>query len=287
MDAGKRAGKKRTAMQPSAALVMIMAQSLYHEGIAARFMDELDLSSGTGLKEQCDSVCSWYGEVVLDRKYLIHHLVSAHIAASSRPCRVVIPAAGMSPLALQLCSTWNNEKLAEVIEFDLAGMHDKLKIYRHLVPEESGRLKCHSADIGSEGDLRRILPEPDSPLTTILVMEGITYYLRPETILHLLRHFSTPDTGNHAIIEYMQPCGDFSRERQDLPRKIFRRIMDSCGLEQVYPYHTAEIEEFVRLAGGTVTRQYSLTDMERIRTGKNRYFPRTEDGWKWVADARL
>jgi hypothetical protein len=276
-----------TALQPSAALVMIMAKSLFTEGIVGKFMDELDLSSGIELKEQCDFICPWYGEVVLDRKFLVHHLTSAHIAASPVPCRVVIPAAGMSPLALQLIEEWNSDKLAEVIESDIAGMKEKEKIYQHLVPGESCRLKCITADINSESDLRRILPESHIMLTTILVLEGITYYLPPDTITRLLCYFSTPDRRNRAIIEYMQPCGDFSPGREALPKGIFRCIMDACGLEKVFPYHISDMIRIVELAGGQVVRQYSLTDMELMRTGENRYFPKTEDGWKWCADAEL
>ncbi len=274
-------------MQPTAALVMTMAAPLYTEGVVGKFMEELDLSSGIELKGQCDYICPWYGEVVLDRKFLVHHLASAHIATSPCPCRVVIPAAGMSPLALQLIEEWNSDKLAEVIEFDIAGMPEKKEIYQHLVPGESHRLKCSSADIKSQADLHRILPEPRTLLTTILVLEGITYYLPPEIITHLLCHFSTPDRRNRAIIEYMQPCGDFSPGRAALPKGVFRCIMDACGLEKVYPYHISDIKRIVELVGGQIIRQYSLTDMEWLRTGENRYFPRTEDGWKWCADVEL
>ncbi len=287
MTQGMPSEKKRTAMQPSAALVMIMAAPLYTEGITGRFMNELDLSSGVELKEQCDFICPWYGEVVLDRKFLVHHLASVHIAASPCPCRVVIPAAGMSPLALQLIEEWNSDKLAEVIEFDIAGMQEKKKIYQRLVPGESHRLKCSSADINSQTDLQRILPEPPSMLPTILILEGITYYLPPDTITHLLCHFSTPDRRNRAVIEYMQPCGDFSPGREALPKGVFRCIMDACGLEKVFPYHITDMTRIVEQAGGTIVRQYSLTDMEWMRTGENKYFPRREDGWKWCADVDL
>jgi len=188
MPQDKQVKKQGTAMQPTAALVMTMAAPLYTEGVVGKFMEELDLSSGIELKGQCDYICPWYGEVVLDRKFLVHHLASAHIATSPCPCRVVIPAAGMSPLALQLIEEWNSDKLAEVIEFDIAGMPEKKEIYQHLVPGESHRLKCSSADIKSQADLHRILPEPRTLLTTILVLEGITYYLPPEIITHLLCH---------------------------------------------------------------------------------------------------
>ena len=63
--------------------------------------------------------------------------------------------------------------------------------------------------------------------------------------------------------------------------------MDACGLEKVFPYHISDMKRIVEQAGGTIVRQYSLTDMEWMRTGKNKYFPRTEDGWKWCADVDL
>ncbi len=266
---------------------MLLAAPLYQEGLLRRYVDRLDLSSGEPLKAQYDAICAWYGEVVLDRKFLIHALVSDHISRSDHPCRVIIPAAGMAPLGIQLVNEWDPGKLREIIEFDLTGMPEKQEIYDSLLPDETARLHCRTADLGSTTDLERVVPRVGPGQTDIVVLEGITYYIPGETIAGLLRRFASPDGRNHAIIEYTQPCEDFSAERRTFPRETFRCIREACGLPKVYPYHIHEIEGFVQAAGGCVDRQYSLTDMERGRTGANRYFPEVSDGWKWICDARI
>jgi hypothetical protein len=93
---------KPTNLEPTAALVMLWARGLYRTGSAARFCSCLDLTAGERMRWECEAVCPWYGEVILNRKWFIRHLAAGFIADACTPCQIVVPAAGKSPLALEL-----------------------------------------------------------------------------------------------------------------------------------------------------------------------------------------
>ncbi len=87
-------------LEPTAALVMAWALPLYQSGPVGDFVSQLDLSSGADLLCRCQAVCSWYGEVILNRKHFIRHLILKHLKAGSEPVQIILLAAGKSPLGL-------------------------------------------------------------------------------------------------------------------------------------------------------------------------------------------
>jgi hypothetical protein len=89
-------------LEPTAALVMDWAKDLYLTGSAAAFVARLDLSAGHRMRRECDSICPWYPEVMMNRKWFIRHAASVIIAAIDGPCQALILASGKSPLALEL-----------------------------------------------------------------------------------------------------------------------------------------------------------------------------------------
>src|SRR5512138_3113305 len=111
-------------LHPTAALVMLWSGDLYRTGRPARFRENLDLSAGLDLKQRCDRVCPWYHEVILNRKWLISRRAARFIRKAGTPCQVIIPAAGQSPLALELLDSCSG-KITSVIETDVAGMEEK------------------------------------------------------------------------------------------------------------------------------------------------------------------
>ncbi|HSQ94285.1 MAG TPA: hypothetical protein VLL74_08330, partial [Methanoregula sp.] len=133
-------------LEPTAALVMIWARDLYGTGSAARFYSHLDLSAGQRMKKECDEACPWYGEVILNRKWWIRHLAHNFIESAASPCQVIIPAAGKSPLALELLDSLG-DRIASVIEIDISGMEEKQCLYERAAPSHAAKIRCIPADL--------------------------------------------------------------------------------------------------------------------------------------------
>ncbi|TAJ45619.1 hypothetical protein [Methanofollis fontis] len=268
-------------LDATAALVMAWASPLYEEGRARVFLDALDLSKGDALLRSCDDVCPWYGEVILNRKYLIARLIGRELERLGEPCRLIVPAAGMSPLALDMLERYP-DRIAGVVEADLVGMEEKHALYERVAPDLAGRIACVRADIRSSSLAHYAGPEP-----TLLVIEGVSYYLGRDDLAGIISAFGSGSGRNQLIVEYLAPCQMVSPRRRPVPRQIFGSIRDACGLAPFSVYTPGGMASVIRDAGGRVMAHYSMSGMERMRCGENRFFRSDDEGWIWCTRARI
>jgi O-methyltransferase involved in polyketide biosynthesis len=272
--------ESKLKLEPTAALVMKWALPLYKNNPAIEFVNRLDLSSGIQLYEKCQSVCDWYGEVILNRKSFIKHLIEQVLIANEREYQVIILAAGKSPLAIELLAK-HEQKIRRIFELDISGMSDKQCLYHQLFPEYSNRLECVTVDI-SRGDILSILNmrkgfyRKDIP--SIIVIEGISYYLQSKVLKTIIDTFSKQNES-HFIIEYLVPDNCIKNDRKYIPLEIFGIIHDDCALKGITTYTGQELQTYFQSSGGLVTSTYTMTDMELYRTGVNTYFKDSTDGW--------
>jgi hypothetical protein len=124
---------------------MSWAAPLYKDGPSAAFVDQLDLSEGEELLARCHDICPWYGEVIRNRKYFVRRLIEEELTSRAVPCQVVIPAAGVSPLALDLLLN-QRLRVERVIEVDIAGWPRSV-LYSKVAPDLADRIACITADI--------------------------------------------------------------------------------------------------------------------------------------------
>ncbi|MDN7025766.1 hypothetical protein FGU65_12895 [Methanoculleus sp. FWC-SCC1] len=270
---------------PTAALVMQWALPLYRHGITHRYADVLDLAAGRDLFTRCDAVCDWYGEVILNRKHCIRSLALRDVQALGEDACVIILAAGMSPLGLELVSS-DDPCPSRIIEVDIAGMGEKAALYRRIDPVRSRRIRCLNADITSEASLRMLSREARG-CPAIVLLEGITYYLSGRELAGILGAFHSRDAGNRFVIEYLLPCDVVNPARRHIPREIFRIIQESAGLAATRCYTHESLGRLVAECGGAVEAHYNMTAMERCRTGRNHFFPHGEDGWIVCSHGRI
>jgi O-methyltransferase involved in polyketide biosynthesis len=277
-----------TDLEPTAALVMIWARDLYRTGSAARFYSCLDLTAGEHMRQECETVCPWYGEVILNRKWLIRHLAAGFVAEAPGPCQVVIPAAGRSPLALELLDAWN-DGIASVIELDITGMEEKQRLYERAAPAHAGKIRCIPVDLSDRPATAEAIAgagyNPDIP--TVVIVEGISYYLPTAVLSGIVSLFASRNRKNRAVVEYMLPCRLINEGQRKIPRGIWRIINRDCNLERTIAYSPDEMEQVLARAGCDHVVQHSMHEIELARTGANRYFPADPDGWIRIACGRL
>jgi len=276
-------------LEPTAALVMAWAKDLYREGSAALFYSRLDLSAGRQMKRECDSVCPWYPEVMMNRKWFIRYLASQAVSGACGSCQVVILAAGKSPLALELLDGYP-EKIASVIEIDIAGMEEKERIYGAVSSRAAKRIRCVQADIcDREGTGRAIAATGtyDPRRTTLVVFEGISYYLPPEVSSGVLSLFASDERQNTVILDSLLPCRFVREDRRYISRGIWGIIHRDCKFQNTVTYSPVEMEAMLFSAGCGKVCHHAMDKMERLRTGKTRFFPTAEHGWIRISAAQL
>ncbi len=264
-------------LEPTAALVMAWALPLYESGPVGDFVRQLDLSSGEYLLCRCQAACDWNGEVILNRKHFIRHLITGHLRALDWS-QVVLLAAGKSPLGLELllqCSS----RISRVFEVDLAGMAEKEALYQRTAPEAIDRLRCITADIASESlqeELCRAVFRRD--IATFVVLEGISYYISEEALKRIISSFRSFGRCIF-ILEYLLPCALVEPSRRMIPSSIFSLIKESTGQNEIRCYTDETLGKIFSEAGGRTVAYHSMQEMERQRTGRNEYFDKPGMGW--------
>lgn len=277
----KRGNNKRTLkLSDTASLVMSWSMPLYKKGLERSYIDCLDLSAGDALLMNCNEICPWYDEVILNRKHFIRRLVENVLQSShKRLWQIVIPAAGVSPLSLELL-TGNATYVTRIFEIDLSKMEEKNALYRSLAPELHVKVRHITGDITAPTFIK-VLKSAGyrSELPTIVLLEGISYYISREDLRRLISIFRSEQQKNTIIIEYLFPCSSISAERREIPKGVFGTIKDHAGLQQISCYTADDIETLLEGVGGSIRAHYSQVDMELARTGTQIRFQRVQDGW--------
>lgn len=273
-------------LEPTSALVMLWCRDRYLTGSASRFYSLLDLSAGEEMRRECDEACPWYEQVTLNRKWLIRHLAGEFIGKADGLCQVVLPAAGKCPLALELLDDCN-ERISSVIEIDIRGMDEKEQLYRQAVPELAGKIRCVTADLFDLREMEKAIRETgifDPALPTLVIPEGISYYIPRDLLSGIIGLFASPDHTNRAIFDYMLPCRLVKEDRRRYPQGIWRIINRDCNQQETITYSLEELKETLGSAGCNGIVQHSMHEMERLRTGRNEYFTKPDDGWIQIAE---
>ncbi|MDD4254453.1 MAG: hypothetical protein PHP59_03665 [Methanofollis sp.] len=268
-------------LDPASALPMAWSAALYDGGPVREFIDALDLSPAYGLLKECEEVCPWYGEVVQNGRHMIACLLGQALDRAGEPCRVVVPAAGMNPLALEVLERYPDQ-VSSVVEVGRAGMEEKHALYARVAPDLAARISCVQADIASVLSLPFAVGEP-----TVLVLEGASYYPDRATLAGILGSFYSGTGKNHVIAEYLAPCQMVALRRRAVPRAVLSCLKERSGLPVISLYTPGMIESLIRDAGGRVEAHYSMAAMERLRCGENHFFRSDEDGRIWCTVGRL
>jgi hypothetical protein len=264
-------------ISPTAALVMAWAEPLYEgEGPGREYYQHLDLTAGEPLLRHCEAICPWYREVILNRKWCIRHLVEEAVRIARRSPVIFMLGGGKSPLSFELLAT-SSSYIDHIVEVDISGMEEKEQWYSSFPARKEGKISFFEADITDGREVSRIREEyRDRP--SLILMEGISYYLKKNEIEYILRNFSTKERKNTIIIEYLTSCMCVEPSRQVIPRSIFGYIGHISGI-QIQSFATDELREILDQCGGMAEKIYSMAEMERMRTGAQAYFPRPGSGW--------
>lgn len=277
---------KKLRLQPTGALVILWSLPLYARGPPSvrKFVEMLDLSSGEDLFRRCNAICSWYDEVILNRKHFIKSLVESLLDefGEGKGAQIVILAAGKSPLALELLVE-SSSRIAQIFEVDLAGIEEKKQLYSGLAPDIAPnialKLRCLTADVTSDELLDQLVVEGFDPETpTIVLMEGISYYLQKKDLKGIISKFGSGGR-NQFIIEYLVPCSEVKSARRTIPKGIFSLIRKEAGTEGTICYTELELSRIFQRSGGREISCTDMSEMERLRLGFNRRFCERRDGW--------
>ncbi|MGD8780514.1 MAG: class I SAM-dependent methyltransferase [Ignavibacteria bacterium] len=268
-------------LEPTAALVMKWGRNAFKNKTPQKFIEHLDLSSGSELYDKCNEICEWYEEVIINRKYFINDFIKSEISKNDKEYLIINLAAGKSPLALEVLEE-NHKRIDKVLEIDVAGMDEKKELYDKFFPEYSEKIKCITADITSSSILsllNSLLHEYYNNHNCIIVLEGVTYYLNKRDFERIISSFRSPYKNNLIVVEYMVPEDSLCEQRKNIPVEIFEIIKNYSELDEIVTYSIDDLSAIFESNDAELKIMNNMIQIEKYRKGKNKYFRNTDEGW--------
>jgi len=250
---------------------------------AKRYVRMIDTSGGRDIVEKCERVWPHYGEVIRNRKQYVAKLAMRYMSGDWRK-QAVILGAGLDPLSVEIAARTCSS--VAVYEIDLNGTGLKRRTIAKASPRTAGRIRQVKADLaGSPGQVARAMAKKgwraDRP--SLVVAEGISYYLPERSLRGLLDMFRTECGTGRIILEYLRNAGSISADRAHIPDAVFAEFVRGTGIGGLARYSDAQAVDLV--AGGnagiprSAIRTVGPEIMERYRTTGNRLFARDKSGW--------
>ena len=268
----------------SAFVTLLAGREVHTSPASLRYMNMLDLSPGEDLLRRCNMVWPHLDQLVKNRKKCVLEETLECISTGAR--QVVILGSGIDTLSLELVS---RVKDVAVYELDTDNLAAKQSLISEAAPEDSGRVACVTADLGRATEVvaRMVAAGWRSDLPSVLVLEGISYYLREPVMWEMIRQLGT-GAENDIILEYIVPDVCIAPERAHIPDDVFDTIQEymSAPLE-ITKVEPARLRAIVAGAGGRILRRHTMYTMEKRRTGTNHHFPTERSGWIEVCRIRI
>jgi len=132
------------------------------------------------------------------------------------PAQLVSLAAGLCPLGFDIARD-TGEKVTNIYEVDTASLEDKAKIIDKLDPVAARKIHYVRSDI-RDPKIVSLLEDYDRKLPTVVVFEGISYYVSMDDLAVALSPFKTRDKSNFIVFDFGVPFDSLAEKV--LPRAL-------------------------------------------------------------------
>ncbi|MBX7045581.1 MAG: class I SAM-dependent methyltransferase [Ignavibacteria bacterium] len=263
----------------TSALVLLWGgKEAYKSNLAQKYLAKLDLSAGKELFEECNKFWQPYFEIIRNRKFGVFNFLQS-ILDSEPECQVIILAAGVAPLSFDIIEKFPN---AKVFDVDIENMLLKKSLYEEIHPEAvPGSINFIESDITNKEIFEKNLTKHgwDKSKTSIVVAEGISYYLTEEELWTAFSLFQSENKSNYIILESRLPYEKVAEERREIQEKVWDYLQRSLGLKHVTRYHNEKVKEWSDKINAEIIEKHTMKDIENLRHGKNEIFPHHDFGW--------
>lgn len=259
-------------LSSTSALVLLWAgQESYKSRLAKDYFNLLDLEPGKVLYEQCNEICPYYDEVIKNRKLSVTDLINKCLTGNNNIVQMVIAGAGLDPLGIEVTELY---PMIKVFELDVENMDIKSILYSKLKGNSKTAISVIKTNLQNASEVYESLIEHgwDSSEGTLLILEGISYYLPTASLQNLIKVINPMRT----VFEFLKLNYEINKEHGRIAHSVFELISDACGGLEIIRYSNSKIEN---LFGLPVITRHSMNNLERLRTGSNKYFPSDESGW--------
>ncbi len=200
------------------------------------------------------------------------HSIRKCVEDSREDLQIVIAGAGFDPLGIELVELYPRIR---VFELDTENMTAKSAMVSTTNDEICRRISFIEADLLNSPKVHEELSFHgwDQLVPTLLVLEGISYYL-PTNSIQKLVHTLHPDS---VIFEFLKKDRDIAIDRLPIPQRVFGLISELCGLSLINKFDRMQVENL--FSDMPVEDRYGMNQLEKMRTGTNTFFSTEDSGW--------
>lgn len=258
----------------------------YKSKLAQKYLEQIDLSSGHELFNECNKVWEHYNEIIRNRKFGVFNFVES-ILNDNQEYQIIILAAGIAPLSLDIIEKFPQTK---VFDIDIENMSMKKKLFEKISEGSfENRIQFIESDITNKNVLFESLTKNgwDKNKKSIVIAEGISYYVTEDELWNIFSLFQSKEKSNFIVLESRVPYEKVAKERRDIQEKVWEYLTQALKLKFVTRYFDEKVEEHAREINAEVIQKYTMKDIEKLRFGTNEIFPTDESGWIEVRKLRV
>jgi len=260
----------------SALVLNWTTKDIYSSRNAQDYLTGLDLSSADPIfKTFNDEENFIYTQVMSNRKFFVRKQVMNFLEqcrGENQTGQVIILAAGIDPLSVEIASLYPS---CVVFDIDKYSMNEKEK-YLHSLCENIHFIECDVTDLELVNK-KLIVSGWDKDGHSMLVLEGITYYLREDDLRSMLKFFSP------VVSKFVCDFGVLSEYVDERNRKygvkIYEKIEETIRYSPMKRYEPDHYMRLINECGFMNCRRFTMRDIQMERTGESSMFNSKEPAW--------
>jgi hypothetical protein len=243
---------------------------------ARNYFAHLDLREGKTLYDSFSKAENEIEtEVLTNRKYFVRkHIVSflEGCEKENKSGQVIVLAAGIAPLSVEIATLFPN---AIVFDVDKYAMPEKEKYLQH-VCRNIRFIECDITQVDLlEKKLKKAGWDPASP--TIVVVEGIVYYLKESDLWNILHYFANQQS--RLILDFVLKPDCVDEQFRKYGVDVFERIREWIGLKILNFYEPDFFMEMIAVCGFKKAKRFEMDEIQMERTGKSEPFDDQRQAW--------
>ena len=200
----------------------------------------LNLEPGLEILKKCQKIWPHYSEIIKNRKSCILDLVKYDISHHHIQ-QIIILGAGLDALSLEICSFSNGCKIFEI---DNKNMTRKKDLIENVGSSLVDSISCIELNLFVH---EKIIPKLkqngwDENSPSLVVIEGLSYYLSEEKLWEIISQFQSKTLKNHVLLEYFLPQNKISPKFIPIAEYPFDLISGNGDLLEITRYSIDDIQ---------------------------------------------
>jgi O-methyltransferase involved in polyketide biosynthesis len=264
-------------LAPTSALVLKWSKGLcYNSELSKKYLEMLDLSAGEETFNECNRVCDFYPEIIINRKYSVWELIKYSLNENKSIKQIIVLAAGLAPLSLDVHTNYPD---IDVFDVDIDLMKEKQELYNKIC--DNKKIRFIECDITDTVNLLNLLVKKGwSPnLNSLIIYEGISYYLKKQQTKEIFQNLTSSADNSLIIADVLPPTERIEESRRQFPQRFFEIVCKKCDIPEETRFDHREIIEFLEFE---IVKMFNMRTSELLRTGSNKYFLTDESSWRDV-----